>query len=242
MKKEFFGKIECGNEVHLYTLKNEDAEIKISDLGATVVSFSIFGKDVVGGFDTLGGYIKDDSHQGATIGRVANRIADARFIMDGKEYKLTANNNGNCLHGGCGFDYKMWQVEEYDEESITLTYTSKDGEEGFPSTLHAKVRYILEGTSLIIDYEATPECKTPVSMTNHSYFNLNGFGIARIMWSTPFRDQIIDLPKTIQLILSLPFFLIHVHPPFLKFLYYIIIPFFSRFVNSVFFFRTFIIF
>ena len=176
MKKEFFGKIECGNEVHLYTLKNEDAEIKISDLGATVVSFSIFGKDVVGGFDTLGGYIKDDSHQGATIGRVANRIADARFIMDGKEYKLTANDNGNCLHGGCGFDYKIWQVEEYNEESITLSYTSKDGEEGFPSTLHAKVRYILEGTSLVIDYEATPEGKTPISMTNHSYFNLNGFG------------------------------------------------------------------
>ncbi len=176
MKKEFFGELENRNAVYLYTLKNGDAEIKISDLGATVVSFSVFGKDVVGGFDTLDGYVKDDSHQGATIGRVANRIAAARFTMDGKEYRVSANDNGNCLHGGCGFDYKVWQVAEYNDDSITLTYTSKDGEEGFPSKLHAKVRYILFGTALIIDYEATPEGKTPISMTNHSYFNLNGFG------------------------------------------------------------------
>ena len=176
MKKEFFGKTTEEKEVHLYTLGNEKCEIKISDLGATVVSFSVFGKDVVGGFDTLFGYLKDDSHQGATIGRVANRIANARFTMDGKEYRVSANDNGNCLHGGCGFDYKVWQVSEYCDDHITLSYTSGDGEEGFPASLTATVKYMLVGTELIIDYKAIPDGKTPISMTNHAYFNLNGFG------------------------------------------------------------------
>ena len=176
MKKEFFGKTAEEKDVHLYTLENEICQIKISDLGATVVSFTVFGKDVVGGFDTLEGYLRDDSHQGAIIGRVANRIANARFTMDGKEYRVSANNNGNCLHGGCGFDYKIWQVTEYDGEKIVLAYTSADGEEGFPASLTATVTYALVGTELIIDYKATPDGKTPISMTNHAYFNLNGFG------------------------------------------------------------------
>ena len=176
MKKEFFGKTAEEKDVHLYTLENEICQIKISDLGATVVSFTVFGKDVVGGFDTLEGYLRDDSHQGAIIGRVANRIANARFTMDGKEYRVSANDNGNCLHGGCGFDYKIWQVTEYDGEKIVLSYTSADGEEGFPASLTATVTYTLVGTELIIDYKATPDGKTPISMTNHAYFNLNGFG------------------------------------------------------------------
>lgn len=176
MKKEFFGTLEGGKEVTLYTLSNSECEVKLSDLGATVVSFAVFGKDVVGGFDTLDGYLKDDSHQGATIGRVANRIANARFVMDGKEYRVSANDNGNCLHGGCGFDYKVWQVKEYDGTAIVFEYTSADGEEGFPASVTATVSYTLDGTDLIIDYQATPDGKTPISMTNHSYFNLDGFG------------------------------------------------------------------
>lgn len=176
MKKEFFGTLEGGKDVTLYTLSNSECEVKLSDLGATVVSFAVFGKDVVGGFDTLDGYLKDDSHQGATIGRVANRIANARFVMDGKEYRVSANDNGNCLHGGCGFDYKMWMVKEYDGKTIVFEYTSADGEEGFPASVTATVSYTLEGTDLIIDYQATPDGKTPISMTNHSYFNLDGFG------------------------------------------------------------------
>lgn len=175
MKKEFFGTLE-GKDVTLYTINNSECEVKLSDLGATVVSFTVFGKDVVGGFDTLDGYLKDDSHQGATIGRVANRIAKARFVMDGKEYRVSANDNGNCLHGGCGFDYKVWMVKEYDGTAIVFEYTSADGEEGFPASVKATVSYTLEGTDLIIDYKATPDGKTPISMTNHSYFNLDGFG------------------------------------------------------------------
>lgn len=176
MKKEFFGTLDSGKAVNIYTLKNSECEVKLSNLGATVVCFTVFGKDVVGGFDTIEGYLKDDSHQGATIGRVANRIADARFTMDGKEYRVSSNDNGNCLHGGCGFDYKVWQVKEYDDERIVFEYISEDGEEGFPSSVKATVSYTLAGTDLIIDYTATPDGKTPISMTNHSYFNLNGFG------------------------------------------------------------------
>ena len=174
--KELFGKTQCGKDAMLYTLKSEECEVKITDYGATVVSFAAFGKDIVGGFDTLEEYMTDDSHQGATIGRVANRIAGAAFKMDGKEYKLTANNNGNCLHGGVGFDFKLWQVKEYDGSKIVLGYTSEDGEEGFPSRLNVQVTYTLDGSDLIIDYLAIPEGKTPISLTNHAYFNLDGFG------------------------------------------------------------------
>lgn len=176
MQKNFFGKTKSGNEASLYVLKNDACEVKLSDYGAMIVSLTVFGKDVVGGFDSLDDYMNDDSHQGATIGRVANRIADATFVMDGKEYRVTKNDNGNCLHGGCGFDFKLWQLKEYDNEKIVFEYTANDGEEGFPASLTVTVSYILSGTELIIDYKATPDGKTPIALTNHSYFNLNGLG------------------------------------------------------------------
>ena len=176
MTKELFGKAPDGKEIFVYTLSSNGCTARIMDYGATLISFVIDGIDVVGGFDTLDAYISDDSHQGATVGRVANRIAGARFVMDGKEYSLTKNDNGNCLHGGVGFDFKTWRVKEYDGEKIVLTYTSEDGEEGFPSRLDVTVSYILDGGNLIIDYEAIPYGRTPVSLTNHAYFNLDGFG------------------------------------------------------------------
>ena len=176
MNKEFFGKAPFGGDAHVYTLKNDLCAVKVTDYGATVLSFIFGGKDIVGGFDKLETYSTDDSHQGAIIGRVANRVADARFTMDGKEYHLPKNNGENCLHGGVGFDFRLWEVTEYDDEHIKLTYLSRNGEEGFPSDLTTEVCYILKGSELIIDYKATPDGKTPVSLTNHSYFNLNGFG------------------------------------------------------------------
>lgn len=176
MSKKMFGIMPSGEEVNLYTLENKDAKVTFTDYGAAIVSFEVFGKDVIGGFDTLSDYLKDDSHQGATIGRVANRVGKATFTMDGKEYRITENDNGNCLHGGVGFDFKVWGVKEYNDTKITFEYTSEDGEEGFPSRLDVEVSYILSGTELIIDYKATPHGKTPISLTNHSYFNLNGFG------------------------------------------------------------------
>ncbi|MBQ7333800.1 MAG: galactose mutarotase [Clostridia bacterium] len=176
MKKEFFGTLRNGYAVHKYTLKNEKLEVVLMDRGATIVSLKFDGLDVVGGFDEISDYEADTSHQGAVIGRIANRVENASFFMDGKEYKLPANDGGNCLHGGCGFDFRIWDVCDYSDEKITFQYLSPDGEEGFPSQLTTRVSYIISGGSLIIDYEATPDGKTPVSLTNHAYFNLDGFG------------------------------------------------------------------
>jgi len=175
MKKKLFGKID-DKEVYLYTLENDDATLEIMTRGATIVSFKPFEVDVVAGFDTFDDYLKDTSHHGAVIGRVANRIENASFSMDGAVYILPANNNGNCLHGGIGFDYKVWDVKSASDDEITLAYYSPDGEEGFPSGLLVEVTYILSGATVIIEYRATPEAKTPIALTNHAYFNLDGFG------------------------------------------------------------------
>ena len=176
MKKEFFGINTDGKAVTIYTLENDRATLRVMDRGATVTGFTVYGRDIIGGFDKLEDYFIDDSHQGGTIGRVANRIAGAQFTMDEKTYTLPKNDHDNCLHGGDGFDKKMWCVKEYSDECITFSYMSKDGEEGFPGEVLTEVTYILSGTDLIIDYTATPNSKTPINLTNHSYFNLNGFG------------------------------------------------------------------
>ena len=176
MEKKLFGTLPDGEEIFLYTLRSAKATVKIMTRGATIVHFNAFGREIVGGFDSLGDYLADGSHQGATIGRVANRIGGAQFEMDGKIYRLPKNDGENCLHGGDGFDHKVWTVEEYDDRHITLSYLSKDGEEGFPAALLSKVTFTLDGAALIIRYEATPDGKTPIALTNHSYFNLNGFG------------------------------------------------------------------
>ena len=176
MEKKLYGTLPTGEEIYIYCLKNADAELQVMTKGATIVSFKPYGRDIVGGFDTLEGYLADTSHQGATIGRVANRIGGAQFTMDGAIYMVTENNNGNCLHGGNGFDYRVWNVEECDDNHITLSYYSEDGEEGFPAGLMSKVTFTLSGATLIITYSAIPEGKTPIALTNHSYFNLDGFG------------------------------------------------------------------
>lgn len=176
MNKKTFGIFNTGAEVYEYTLRTDEAELAVITFGAIIRKFTVCGTDIVGGYDSLEDYIADDSHQGAIIGRVANRIGGARFVMDGKEYRLPKNDGENCLHGGEGFDRHLWQVREATDTSLTLTYHSEDGEEGFPAALDVTVRYSLSGTALTIDYEAVPDGKTPVALTNHAYFNLNGLG------------------------------------------------------------------
>lgn len=176
MGKKLFGILPSGEEVYLYSLKTDVAKVDVMTRGAAVVSFIAYGTDIVGGFDVLDAYLVDTSHQGASIGRVANRIANAEFVMDGKTYKLPDNDNGNCLHGGDGFDHKVWSVTEYTENAITLAYSSFDGEEGFPSALDVSVKYELCGAALHIHHTAIPKGKTPIALTNHSYFNLDGLG------------------------------------------------------------------
>ena len=176
MEKILFGKLQSGEEIYKYVLSNEEAELTIMNFGAAITSFKVFERDIIGGYDNLCDYEADDSHQGAIIGRVANRVGGAQFEMDEIIYTLPQNDGNNCLHGGCGFDRKAWDVTEVTDDSITLAYVSKDGEEGFPAELSVKVTYRLFGSSFAISYEATPDAKTPVALTNHSYFNLEGFG------------------------------------------------------------------
>ncbi len=176
MEKKLFGKLKDDREVYSYLLQSGDSVARIMDYGATILSFQPFGKEhIIGGYDILECYEIDGSNQGATIGRVANRIANAEFTMDGAIYMLPNNNNGHCLHGGVGFKRKIWDVLEYTENSILLSCFSPDGDDGFPGDLVTKVRYTLDKSTVIIDYEATPGSKTPIALTNHSYFNLNGF-------------------------------------------------------------------
>ena len=177
MKREIFGHLNSGEAVEIVTLSNDVAELRIMTRGATIVSFKPFGVDVVGGYDKFDDYMADKgSYQGATVGRVANRIGDAQFSMDGAIYMVTDNDKGNCLHGGSGFSFKLWKIEELCEDSVTMSYYSPDGEDGFPAAVDVKVKFTLRGAAVIIEYEAIPDGKTPIALTNHSYFNLNGFG------------------------------------------------------------------
>lgn len=177
MQKRLFGKLADGREVFCYKITNGNASATIMEYGATVTSLCPFGEtDVVGGFDTLLDYLNDNSNQGAVIGRVSNRIKDARFEIDGAVYKLHANDNKNCLHSGTGFQRRLWQTVDLTKNSVTLKYFSPDGEDGFPANLTVFVKYTLKNSALIICYKAQADAKTPIALTNHAYFNLDGFG------------------------------------------------------------------
>ena len=176
MNIDSFGTLDTGEEIFVYTVNSDNSSFSVINYGARITSFKVFGCDIVMGHNTLADYLADTSHQGSCIGRVANRIADAEFTMDGAIYMLPDNNNGACLHGGHGFDRRVWQKTDMTSNSITLAYYSPDGEDGFPSGLAITVKYTLLETDLMIEYSAMPEGKTPVALTNHSYFNLDGAG------------------------------------------------------------------
>jgi aldose 1-epimerase len=133
--------------------------------------------NVVLGFDTPEEYRDNPRYLGAIIGRYANRIANARFTLDGKTYRLAANSGSNHLHGGVrGFDQRVWRAA-CGASTLELSYTSPDGEEGYPGTLDVRVTYTLtDRNELVVDYFATTDKATPVSLTQHSYFNLAGDG------------------------------------------------------------------
>jgi aldose 1-epimerase len=178
-----FGTLPDGTKVEAYTLTGGKSGVSATVLtyGGIVQKFvgpDRAGKpaDVVLGFDDLDGYVKSSPYFGCITGRVANRIGNARFTLDGKVYTLAANNGPNTLHGGkVGFDKKVWKATAADDKSVTLAYTSPDGEEGFPGTLACTVRYTLTGAGeLRIEYAATTDKPTVVNLTNHSYFNLSG--------------------------------------------------------------------
>ena len=185
--KKPFGKTPEGEAVELYTLANKNGvEAAISTYGGAVVSLKVPGRhgsleDIVLGYDSVDGYMSDKSYFGAIIGRYGNRIGQAQFNLDGKNYTLAKNNGQNSLHGGIkGFNKVVWtakQVPAKNGQALELTYLSKDGEEGFPGNLHVTVVYTLTDLNeLKIEYSATTDKKTVVNLTNHSYFNLSGVG------------------------------------------------------------------
>ena len=176
MKKELFGRMPDGCEVHAYTLKNGKMEARILDLGGILSRLSVNGQNVILGFDTLEGVLEDTSYQGSLVGRYGNRIHNARFVIDGKEYKLYANTaKVNHLHGGkYGFNRKLWRAEPFGESELALFYRSPDGEEGYPGNLDVRVTYKLLPDALEIRYEAISDKDTFVNLTNHVYFNLDG--------------------------------------------------------------------
>ena len=178
--KTAFGTAPDGQAVDLYTLKSDAVEAHIMTYGAIIVSIKTADKagkmdDVVLGYDSLAGYLNDGkTYFGAVVGRYGNRIAKGKFSLDGHEYTLPLNNGPNSLHGGTvGFDKHVWTGKEI-PGGVELTLVSKDGDQGYPGTLTAHVKYTLHGNALRIDYTATTDKDTVVNLTNHSYFNLAG--------------------------------------------------------------------
>lgn len=177
MNKELLGFLHTGGTVYKYTIKNGPTEAKIISYGAALSELKLSGQNVICGYDRLCDYIEDDSHQGGIIGRVANRIKGAEISVEGKIYRLTKNDGENCLHGGFGFDKKPWNVLNFCDTGITLSYHSENLEEGFPSAVDVTVTYSIDDNgALRIDYFAKPDGKTPIALTNHAYFNLNCIG------------------------------------------------------------------
>ncbi|MFO7905079.1 MAG: aldose epimerase family protein [Pirellulaceae bacterium] len=187
-----FGQTPDGKAVDLYTLTNANGmEVAITTYGGIVVSLTAPDRDdhyadVVLGFDDLDGYLAGHPYFGAIVGRYGNRIAKGKFSIDGKEYTLATNDGENHLHGGDeGFDKKVWRGRGMVGRKgvhLILDYTSPDGEEGYPGTLDVMVVYTLtHDNELKIDYKATTDKATPVNLTNHSYFNLQGQGSGDIL-------------------------------------------------------------
>ena len=187
IKKQAFGMTDSGEPVEIYTLTNANGlEVRIMTYGGTVVSLKVPDRhgnlgDVVLGYETLDGYLKNSPYFGAIIGRYGNRIGKARFSLNGKEYTLPKNNGENTLHGGLkGFGTVVWkgkEVKSKDGIGLSLSYVSKDGEEGFPGNLTVTVVYTLTNNNeLKIEYTATTDKATVVNLTHHSYFNLAGEG------------------------------------------------------------------
>ncbi len=177
-----FGGVDSSAVVQ-YTLSNPAGmQVSIINYGGTITEILVPDKegntgDVVLGYKSLDGFLqKENPYFGALIGRYGNRIAAAKFTLDGLVYQLAKNNNGNSLHGGDnGFDKVVWTAERMPgDSSLKLTYSSKDGEEGFPGQVNVQVTYTLTNNNeLKLDYTATTDKATPVNLTSHAYFNLS---------------------------------------------------------------------
>jgi aldose 1-epimerase len=191
--KAAFGNTPDGTAVEIYTLKTEGIEAQVMTYGARVVSLKTPDRDgkvtnVVLGYSALDGYLEDKSYLGAIVGRYGNRIAFGRFTIDGQQHQVTINDGPNSLHGGkVGFDKLVWKAREV-ADGVEMTLVSKDGDQGYPGTLTAHVRYTVHHGALRIDYSVSTDKPTVVNLTNHSYFNLSGDSKKTIL------DDVLTLP------------------------------------------------
>lgn len=203
-KKSFITKKKIGQvqeqDVFEYTLQNKTGmQVQLITYGAAITNIITPDKEgkmssVVLGFDSLSQYAgNDNSLMGSTVGRVANRISNKKFTIDGQEYTLSSD-----IHGGVnGFDKRVWKAKEIskkNELAVEMTYLSKDGEEGFPGNLLVTVTFTLKNNDLVIDYKATTDKATPLVLTNHTYFNLSGGKSSKALDTelTVFADQYLE--------------------------------------------------
>ena len=177
--QKLFGQIE-NIPVYSFTIANENIKAEILTYGGTLKSLFVKDKngkalDVVLGYNTLEEYIDHSYYAGSIVGRVANRIGNASFILNGKEYNISKNNGKHSLHGGfSGFSKKVLEVLEFGDDFITLKHVSKNGDEGYPGEVEVLVTYRVEDCELSITYSALSDEDTILGLTNHAYFNLNG--------------------------------------------------------------------
>ena len=183
--KDVFGTLPDGRVVERVVLRGQGGfEARIITHGAVLQALIAADAkgghdDVVLGYDDFSGYLAERKFFGATVGRYANRIADARFVLDGETVQLAANNGPNALHGGPdGFDRKLWEIvdlQHIGEPAVTLAYVGEHGEEGYPGRLDVRLTYRVTGPSeLSVNFEAKADRPTIVNLTNHSFFNLEG--------------------------------------------------------------------
>lgn len=182
--KEAFGFTPKKEAASLYTLKNASgAYIKVSDFGATLVQIVVPDrngewKDVLLGYDSIEGYIQNHGYFGVTVGRNCNRIANARFTLNGQEYQLEANEGKNSLHSGSdGYHTALWETRECSEEETSITFgrISPDGEQGFPGNFNITIKFTLtDANEVILEYTGVTDKDTIANLTNHAYFNLAG--------------------------------------------------------------------
>lgn len=201
------------DSIKAVTLKNKHGmSVTLMNYGATILKLMVPDKngtagDVTLGFTSLDGYTgKTNPFFGCVAGRYANRIAKAQFTLNGKTYKLAANNGENSLHGGLkGFDKQVWGITQMTDSSVTMQYISKSGEEGFPGNLASQVRYSLtDQNALLLDYKASTDSTTVINLTNHTYFNLSAGSDTSILGHlmkinadqyTPVNDKLIPTGK-----------------------------------------------
>lgn len=192
LKKADFEATVDGKQTALYVLTNKnELEMCVTNYGGRIVSMMVPDnkgqmRDVVLGYDNVKQYVDTDGNYGALIGRYGNRIKEGKFELDGVTYQLPLNDGPNSLHGGHkGYHACVWDAKQLNNQTLELTYLSKDNEAGYPGNLNIKVTYTLTDDNAIdIQYEATTDKKTIVNLTNHSYFNLSGDPSTQILNQT----------------------------------------------------------